>query len=180
MKKDKKPKKQRNAPKFGVLDAVIVLLVIVAVVGVYFRYNIIDLVTGAKNLSEYTVSYSIENIRYTTPNYIDVGDKVYFASDGEQIGTLIAVSENAGALSITPASEYFTDSNGKIVEVMYPDNQSRVDAKGRLVCSGRYSDNGEFLVNGSVFMASGQYVSIKTEYVSLTVRIDEITVYEAE
>ncbi len=176
--KEKKQKKQRSIPRFGVLDAVIILLVIVAVVGVYFRYNIIDLVSGTSNLSEYTVSYSIEDIRYTTPNFVNVGDKMYFADSGEELGTLIAASENMGALSITPAAEYFTDKNGALVEVMYPNSQSRVDAKGRLVCLGKYSENGGFLVGGSVFIASGQYIGVNTDYASVIIRIDEIAVFE--
>ncbi len=176
--KNKKEKKITNAPRFGVLDAVIILLVIVAVVGVYFRYNILDFVSQARDIKDYTVSYSIENIRYTTPNFINVGDKVYFSDNGDDFGELIAVSENMGALSITPASEYFTKSTGEIVEVLYPDSQSRVDANGRLVCEGRYSDEGGFLVNGSTYIAAGQTVSVKTEYVSLTIRIDDIVALE--
>ncbi len=178
--KDKKQKKERRAPRFGVLDAVIILLVILAVTGVYFRYNIIDFISGAKNLQEYTVEYSIEDIRYSTPDFIDINDEVYFASNGESFGKLVAVSENAGALSIKPAAEYFTNSKGEIVEVMYPDNQSRVDAQGKLVCSGRYSDDGRFLVNGSTHITSGQYVNVKTEYVTVTIRIENIALLESE
>lgn len=178
--KSKKEKAVRKSPRFGVLDAVIILLIIIAVVGIYFRYNIIEIVNGTKNLDDYTVRYSIENIRYTTPNYINVGDTVYFADDGEQFGTLINASENMGALRITPASEYFKTSDAEIVEVFYPDSQSRVDAEGRLECRGRYSDEGGFLVNGSVYIASGQNVNVRTEYVTVTVRIEEISLSESE
>lgn len=174
-KTDEKEIKTRKIPKFGVLDAVIVLLVIVAVVGVYFRYNIVELISNTKNLGDYTVSFSIENIRYTTPNFVDVGDNVYFASDDEDFGTLINVSENMGALNITPASEMFTNSTGEIVEVFYPNSESRIDASGRLSCKGRYSDDGAFLVNGSTYIASGQYVNVKTEFITVTIRIDDIT-----
>ena len=166
--------KTRKIPKFGVLDAVIVLLVVIAIVGVYFRYNIVELVSNAKNLDNYTVSFSVENIRYTTPDFIDVGDEVYFAADNEKFGTLTNVSENMGALNITPASEMFTTSQGEIVEVFYPNSESRIDALGRLNCVGRYSDEGGFLVNGSTYVASGQYVNVKTEYITVTIRIDDI------
>lgn len=177
--KNSETKTKKNV-RFSVLDAVIILVIIIAVVGVYFRYSILDFFTGAQNLEKYTVSYSIENIRYTTVNFINIGDTVYFVSDGEEFGTLTNVSENMGAVSYTPASEYFTKSNGEIVKVMYPNNQSRVDAQGRLNCIGRYSDEGGFLVNGSTYIASGQYIDVQTEYVSVTIRIDEITLLEAE
>lgn len=164
----------KKAPSFGILDAVIILLVIVAVVGVYFRYNIIGLITSSQGLEDYTVSFTVENIRYTTPEFVNVGDDVYFADDGKYFGTLTNVSENMGALSIIPASEYFTTQSGEVIEVHYPDEQSRVNASGRMECTGRYSENGEFLVDGKAYIACGQYVGITTEYVTVDVRIDKI------
>ena len=83
MKKTKENLKVRKAPRFGVLDAVIILLVIIVVVSVYFRYNIVEMLSNSANLKEYTVSYTIDDVRYTTPNYINVGDKVYFDGSGE-------------------------------------------------------------------------------------------------
>lgn len=170
--------KNKKSVRFGILDAVIILVILIAVVGVYFRYSILNVITGAHRMSEYTVSYSIENIRYTTVNYINIGDKVYFADEGDEFGTLINVSENMGAVSYTPSSEYFTKSNGEIVEVMYPNNQSRVDAQGRLNCMGRYSENGGFLVNGSTYIASGQSINVRTDYVTVTIRVEEIALAE--
>ena len=164
----------KKVPRFGVLDFVIILLVIITVLGIYFRFNIIDMINNAKDLKEYTVSYTIENIRYTTPNFIRVGDKVYFSSDGEQFGTFTTASENMSALDTRPASENFTTTSGEIVEVFYPNNETRVEAMGRLVCDGRYSAEGSFLVNGSKHIAMGQYVDIKTDYVTVTIRIDDI------
>ena len=161
-------------PRFGVFDAIIILLVIIAVVGIYFRYNIVNILSGTQNFDNYTVTFTIDNIRYTTPNFIDVGDEVYFASDKDHFGTLINVSENMGALSITPASEYFTSSNGEIVEVFYPNSETRIRATGRLNCVGRYTEEGGFLVNGSTHIAAGQYVDVTTEYVTVTLCITEI------
>ena len=175
--KDQKEKSVKR-PRFGVLDAVIILLVIVAFIGVYFRYNIINFLEDAQNIKEYSVSFSIKNVRYTTESFIDIGDKVYFVSNGEDFGTLTNVAENMGALNIKPSTESFTNSKGEIVDVMYPNSQSRIDAQGRMICSGRYSKDGGFLVNGSTYVASGQYVDVKTEYVTVTIRIDDIAPVE--
>ena len=141
----------KKVPRFGVLDLVIILLVIVAVVGIYFRYNIIEMVSSSRDLKQYTVSYSIDNIRDTTANFIDVGDDVYFSADDKKLGTLISASADNKKVWETPynASEVFKMEDGSVVEVVYPSGSSRTDAKGRLVCEGRYSDDGSFLVNGS-------------------------------
>ncbi len=167
--------KNTPKPKFGVIDAVIILLVIVAIAGIYFRHNIIDLISENKKYEKYTVTFSVENIRYTTPNYVNVGDNVYFASNNEFFGTLIAVSENMGALSIAPSSEYFTNSAGEIVEVFYPNNESRINATGKLLCEGRYSTEGGLIINGSTYISAGQSIDVNTEYVTVTLRVEEIT-----
>ena len=175
MKKSNENAKKVKAPKFGVLDALIILLIIIVILSVYFRYNIVQWFSNSTDLKDYTISYTIDDVRYTTPNYINIGDKVYFADSGDDFGTLINVAENMGALSITPASQFFTDSKGNIVEVFYPNSETRVSAIGKLVCTGRYSDDGSFFVNGSTFIASGQYIKVNTPYTTITIRIDDIT-----
>ena len=179
---EKKQKFQRTAPRFGILDVVIILLIIVAVVGVYFRYNILDWISSTKNISEYTVSYTVEDIRHTTPNYIKIDDEVYFASSGERFGVLTSATENSmeALAGIVPASKYFTKTDGTIIEVTYPDTQTGVNAEGRLICQGRYSEESGFLVNGSTYIAPGQKIDVRTERVSITIRIEEITAVEAE
>jgi hypothetical protein len=41
-----KAEKARKFPKFGVLDAVIILLVVVICAGVYFRYSFFDMLNS--------------------------------------------------------------------------------------------------------------------------------------
>ena len=67
-------------------------------------------------------------------------------------------------------------SNGEIVEVFYPNNETRIRATGRLNCVGRYTEEGGFLVNGSTHIAAGQYVDVTTEYVTVTLCITEIDI----
>ena len=79
MSKVKTPRPQKQH-RFNAIDAVIILLVILAVLGVYFRYSIIDFLTNDKNNAEYIVTFSIDNVINTTPsNYMSVGDKLYYA-----------------------------------------------------------------------------------------------------
>ena len=165
---------------FNVIDACILVLVIAIVLGMYFRFNIVDKLWEKTQTKEYTVSFSIENIRYTTPAYMSIGDSVYFANDKEEFGTLIAASDNVNVLSIVPASEYFPDGEGGIIEVFYPDDETRIDAKGRMSCYGYYDENGGFTVGGSHYIAPGQSVQVYTELVSVTMTITNIELVEAE
>lgn len=171
--------KEKRTPRFGVLDAVIVLLVVCLIAGIYFRSNIIEWIANQRNIRDYTVTFAVDDVRYTTPNYINVGDKVVFASNGEEFGTIIEESDGMSniALSVTPSSKIFTD-NGQVIEVFYPNNESRVDIKGRLQCQGTYSEDGGFLVNGSTYLSAGQTVKVQTELVNLELRVLEIHAVE--
>ena len=171
--------KVKKSPRFGVLDAVIILLVIAAVLGIYFRYQLIDWITNTRNMKEYTVTFAIDDIRYTTPNYLNIGDEVYFASSGDRLGTLIEESDDASnsALSTVPALKtVYID--GVPYEIQYPNNESRADVKGRLRCTGSYSEDGGLLINGSTYIAPGQTVSSKTEWVTVDLRILAIEAVE--
>ena len=172
----------KRVPKFKILDAVIILLILVSVLGIYFRYNLMDTLQNRKNLKEYTVSFTIENIRRSTMNYINIGDELYYSEDDELLGELMAHSEeSASPLRPAPASEYFVDQNGATVQVFYPNSESmdaRIDANGRFLCEGTYSEDGGFLVNGSRYLAPGQTVQVKTELVTVTLTITDIILAE--
>ena len=177
MEKNKKHDSEQvgRAPRFGVLDVVIILLVITAVVGVYFRYNILDFLQNDGDMKDYTVSFSIEDIRYSTPDYVHVDDVVYFSDDGSKLGTIMESSQgSARALSERPAVKVFMTENGTMERVSYPNNESRVDATGRLLCSGTYSEDGGFLINGSRYVSAGQTLSVQTETVTVAITITEI------
>ena len=57
VKETQKPTKTRKLPKFGVLDAVIILLVIAIAVGIYFRYSFFDTLTSMQNMKECYVTF---------------------------------------------------------------------------------------------------------------------------
>ena len=164
--------KQNRLPRFGLLDFFIVLLVIIVILCIYFRYDMLEFFTQQRNSEKYTVTYSIKNIRYTSPNYIEIGDTVYFKSDGEVLGTVISESDEMAniALNVTPASEMLMQ-NGQPTEVFYPNNETRVDVKGRLSCTGSTAENGSVLINGSTYVAPGQELSVYTEEISVIIRI---------
>ena len=170
-----KNKKVKKLPKIKVLDVVIVLLVLLAIVGVYFRYNSLSFFENSASKKQYEISFSIENIRYTTPDHVFVGDRVYLSESGEMLGTLLAASTDMKniALKCTAASEYFMNEKGNMVEVNYP-SESRVRAEGKMLCEGVYSSDGSFLVNGTTYLAAGKSLSVQTERVTVTIEIRDI------
>jgi autonomous glycyl radical cofactor GrcA len=103
--------KNKRISHFNVLDALIIILIIAMVVGIYFRFNVVDHSSGMKEQKEYVISFSVDDIRATTAEFIKVGDQFYLENE-ELFGTLISESEgSASSLNITPALKLFTDSN---------------------------------------------------------------------
>ena len=168
-----KRESSRKGVHFNVLDALIIILLVAVVLGIYFRFNFVEAFGAKQGTEAYNVSFSVENIRYTTPSYVNVGDEVYFGDTGDLFGVLVSESENKNVLSITPASETFVDSAGNVQEVYY-ENETRVDAKGRIECQGTYSNDAGFCVGGTRYLAPGQTVEINTELVTFVITITSI------
>lgn len=167
-----------GALRFKALDVVIIVLILAAVMGVYFRYNILDTLTGSKNQKDYVVSFDITDVQYKTENYINIGDSVYL-KNGEELGTLIEASEDAkNALIVVPATKTFVPEGGnRAVEVTYPIN-TRINASGRILCRGSYTEDGGFLLKGTEHMAIGEKLSVITELVSVEITITNIVLAE--
>jgi len=170
----------KNHVKFRALDVVIIILIISAVVGVYFRYNIIDAVNGRRNMQDYTVSFEIKDIKYTTEKHIKVGDKVYYNDSGNEIGTLIKASEDASekaenALIVVPAVKtLIPEGSSSAIEISYPAD-TRIDASGRMICHGRFSEDSGLLIGGTDHIAPGEKLSVRTERVTIDIVITNIT-----
>ena len=182
-KKLKKAKRAKNRPRFRVMDAVIILLVITSALGIYFRYNLFETLKNQRNIKEYVVSFTISNIRQSTVSYLDIDDVVYDGESGEKIGVLIEHSPDASsALSPLPASEYFVDKNGNVQKADYPytegDPEVRVSPTGRLRCEGTFSDASGFHINGSQYIAPGQTIQVQTETVTFLMTVTEIAPLE--
>lgn len=172
MKKNKtKTENTKKLPRFGALDAFIILVVIVLIVGIFFRYRLLDVLNAQQNLSDYSVSFYVDNLRYTTPDYINVGDVVYFEDSGAELGVITKESDtNQKPYTVAPATETFTDSNGNIIDVHYP-NETRVSINGKMICSAQVSETGGILVNGNTYIAPGQTINVKTELVTMTIQV---------
>lgn len=187
MKKEKKEKikndsptaeKVRRFPKFGILDAAIILLIISVIIGLAFRYNLFSTFTELKNLNKYAVEFSVKNIESGTQTFILSGDAVYFKDNGKTLGTIIESSDASSiALTISPSTQSFI-KDGSVITVQYPQN-TRIDATGRIKAEGKFSEDGTFLLNGSDYLSPGQTFVVCTEKVTLEITIVSIEPIES-
>ncbi len=158
--------------RFNVLDIAIILLVLLALIGVWQRSNLQKLFTVDEMLEEYTVTFEIRKIRSTTIEGLDPGSELYLVQEeGERIylGTL------SQQLSVSAAIEYLPDKDGNSVPAVYPQDSHEyfLDADGVLRCEGIEHD-GSFLLGGQVYLAINQRVSVQTEIADFEIRITGI------
>ena len=159
--------KNKSTRKFNVIDAFIIVLVILCVVGVYFRAQISQWIGIEKNLEEYTLSFEISEIRYTSSKYLGAGNKVYIDD------TDIYVGEIKDNCTFMPAEVYIENAKGELVRVNYP-KDTYVDVNGKLGCLGFEKEDG-FYLNGTYSLVPGSTLNVHTEMMNFSILITEIS-----
>ena len=172
---------QKNIPsrrvRFTWIDGVIIFLVIVCILGVVFRYPIMDKLGLGENYAEYRVKFSITAMDSSAVRYLNSGDSIYFV-DGELVGTLCSPSLNTTVISDSPleyrpASVYVDNGAGELVWAQYPEG-TKVDATGAFDCIGAYDSDMNFSIGGKKNIAVGQSITVYTDKVTLYITITEI------
>ena len=176
---NKKTDSEKSRVRFRALDIVIVVLILASVVGVYFRYNLKDMLIGSRNLQNYVVSFEIKDVQDATKDKFEIGHKVYYYGNGELLGELIAVTENSDAAVHHYPAVKTVVPNGQteVVEVKYPEG-TRIDISARMMCKGKYTEGAGFLVDGTEYIAPGQTISVMTDYVTFDMIITQIVPIE--
>ncbi len=171
-KKKIKSEKARRFPKFYVIDAMIILLVIAVCIGIYFRFNAFGTFASLRNQADFEVSFTIKNVEENTiDRVVRVGNNVYFKNSGETFGSIISNNDDStGVFSSTPAKKIFYEGSEKIV-VAYPNTY--FDLQGKIKCKGNITD-GFYMINGTRPIARGETYTVCTEKATFEIIINEI------
>ena len=163
--------KQRSEKKagrrFNIIDLFLIVLVILCVLGVYFRSQIAEWIGVEKNVEEYKISFKISEIRYTSSKYLQSGNAVYFDGGNILIGSI------DGNCTVLPAAVYIDGPDGVPVKVNYP-KDTYVDISGSIKCLGIEKEDG-FYLGGTYSLAPGSVVNVRTEMLNFSMMITEIT-----
>ena len=161
----------RTERRFTLLDAALILLALLAVVGVWQRHNLQNLFVTESVLEEYTITFEVKKLRSTTVDHLKQGTALYVQDGDEQIllGTL---SQNVAA---SAATEELYDKNGNRVQAVYPQDEYEylLDVTGVLSCRGLVRD-GSFLLGGRMYLANNKTVSVRTETADIEITIKGI------
>ena len=157
--------------RFNVVDAVLILLAILAIVGVWQRKNLQRLFDSGEALESYTVTFEIKKIRSTTADLLEKGTEFYLQDQN----TRVSLGTLAEQVSTSAATVYLQDKDGNTVKAVYPQDNFEylLDAGGMLNCRGIEHD-GVFLLEGKTYLAVNQVVAAYTETADFEIRITSI------
>jgi hypothetical protein len=168
--------KKRNNARFNIMDFLIVLIVLLCVFSLVARYTtVLDKIGISDHLEEYEISFTVSDLRYTTPNFFRIDDDIYLSDDDHAyVGKLLSREiGSTDALTITLSSQYVQTETG-FVSAYYAEN-TFVDVAGRILCRGSINADGYFMLNGNAYLSEGQTVSVCTDLVSFEMIVTDIS-----
>ena len=157
-------KSKRTSSKFNVIDLLIVVIVLGCIVGIVYRYNLVDRLMVNNKSDEMKVSFITTAVSKDIEDKISDGDVFYVENTGEAFGKL-KEHESSDNSYVT------ADENGKAV-ISY--NKELRDIQGSFICSGVMRDEG-FFIGGTQFIAPGSELVLESVNVRISVIITEIS-----
>ena len=150
--------------RFGVLDAVIIIVVLAIAASLVFRYTV-DNSLFVYDTEKYVVTFKTCGVRYTSVDAIASAQNFYL-NNGELLGRSIH------APTVTPMLTYVTSSSGELVACYYPDN-TFVDIVVEIECE-LINKDGMIMTESGVHIAPGVELDIHTNTADLTVEIVKV------
>ena len=157
--------------RFNIVDAVIIILVVLSIVGIYFRSQITEWIGLDKQLSEFRISFKVSEIKYTSDKYFVSGGKVYLDSPDMELGTI------DGNCTFLPAEVYLEKADGSFVRADYP-KDSYIDVNGSIKCVGAEREDGFYLA-GSYSITPGMTLHVHTDMLDFVITVTDIVEYGA-
>lgn len=156
MKNRPSPQRKGKKSEFTAVDAVVLLLVLVTVLGAVLGwvYQALDDGSDLDEGAAYAVTFRISETHRDVADGLSVGDAVYLIEDGSFLGYLrddLAVQDETDAA--------------------YPD---RVTGTGSMVCVGNINGRSLELGDGGRCLTPGDTLLVRTEREFLTIDILEI------
>ena len=158
--KEKKEKKIR----FNVIDLLIILFMVLAVVGIFLRYNLADQLYLNARGEEFEIEFIITNIQEASQVYLQKGESFYLRRDHIKLGEIKEI------LDVRAAITYFEDVEGKLIPSELP---GRIDVTGVMTCRGRTTREG-YMINGNTFAAHNKLFEVHTGQLTVDIVVTDI------
>ena len=144
-------KEKKNG--FNVIDLIIVLFILLAAVGIVWRYNLADKINLNATGETFEIEFLIQNIQEASQDFLQPGESFYITIESIEIGTIQKIIEVRN-----PALFYDRDKNGNIVR---SELNGRIDVTGVMISKGRVTDDG-YMINGNAYVAANKDFLVHT------------------
>ena len=152
--------------RFNAIDLVILILIIGCLAGLALRYQLINVIRSEGDSTSAIVSFYLSDIRFTSEDYFNEGDVFYLASEKEEFGVLEA------GFTFEPAAEYNMTRDGVYVKTSSVNGRS--DMYGSLRAKGTFTPDGEFLLNGTKYIAAGSELSVYSSNIEINIILTDV------
>jgi hypothetical protein len=154
--------KDRKKSRFNVIDLVIVLFIILALVGIFIRFNIAEHFDFNSHGDVFEIEFYVENVLRGTERHLQPGAIFHIHIDSVPIGEVIEI------LDVRDAVSYATTIQGDITRSY---SIGRVDITGVMRSRGRVTSDGHFMINGNAFVTAGVQFLIHTEMREVSIMV---------
>ncbi|MBE6640313.1 MAG: hypothetical protein E7619_01875 [Ruminococcaceae bacterium] len=167
-------KKKARKIAFNLLDWIIIVSLVLAAVGIWFRYGLAEQWKNKQNTVTACISFSISDIQENsfTGGYFSEGTAVY---NGDAGNNLIGHFASEDKFGYVPAKYYQHTKTGEVV--IKQSVTDRIDVVGAIMSEGVMTENG-FYYGGTTYIAPGQTVLINTRDIKVSVLITDIEIVE--
>lgn len=161
----------KNTKKFNVIDAIIIIIVIACIAGVFFRLFINKNTASA---DQYSITFTAKGLTQEEIDMISVDAEMYVTENG-----LRKVIGNVADNNIESVSDIFKverdrvlvkDENGNYTEAYYPEG-TKYAIEGKLNVNGSYGSDETFSSAGGIKLAPGMTLVVYTETADLEITI---------
>ncbi len=160
----KMSKNKERKIRFGILDAIIIIVILAIATSLVLRYTV-DNNLFSYDTEKFTVTIKTCGVRYTSVDSVASASEFYLDN-----GDLFGIGTHAP--TVTPMLTYVTNRSGELVACYYPDN-TLVDIVAEIECE-LIDKDGTVMTKSGVHIASGVELTIHTDLVDLDVEIVKV------
>ncbi len=160
---------KRHGISFGALDAFIIVLVLVALLGIFARSALAGengVLATAPEMSDAAVSLLITDIEGTSSLYFVLGNKLTIAEYGVT-GSVMS------DFTVTPAEYFVENENGELIVEYHDEENGHIDLRGALLVSGYYKD-GVYILDGKTPFTAGMEITLENETIKVKALVTDV------
>ena len=166
--------------RINAIDILIIVLIFACITAMILRFTVLDNLWQSNEQKEYVLTFKVDSLTSAQLDAIilaseeaDVDGNWVYLDDGKtKLGEIVKLGEQ------NKETLRFVNENGETVTAEYSESENEEDitwtVTGTINCSGVYTDNKGFLLNGKQYIASNSTFSVFTKYCDFELTVIDI------